>query len=112
MNGSSVNVASGTDTTIATMTFSNAGTYLIIAGFNLGANTSGRRVVGLSFDNTTGVGARVVTATAQPISGYGTFLNIITVRTVSANDKARANVSQTSGSTISCSCYMSAFRLK
>ena len=113
VDSSNVSVASGTNTTLATMTITSPGKYIIHAGFHFASNATGRRVCGLSFDDTTGLGARTQTCCVPAANGYQTMVPMVrVVNTSGTSYKIRANVYQNSGSTINCTVYMYAFRLK
>lgn len=113
INGSNVSVANNTNTTVATMTITSPGKYILHAGFNFASNATGRRICGLSFDDTTGLGARTQTWSAQAVNGYGTMISLVrVVNTTGTSYKIRANAYQNSGAALNCSVYMYAFRLK
>lgn len=113
VNGSQVSVANNTNTTIATMTITSPGKYLIHAGFAFASNATGRRFCGLAFDDTTSLGSRTQTWSCPPANGGNTYMPFLrVVNATGSSYKIRANVYQNSGAALNCSCYLFAFRLK
>lgn len=94
-----ISVSSGDATTVQTITFTTAGTYLIDTDINFEANGDGIRICKFSpTANDTAMTRSAVTA--MPVTGVGTAITFQTIISVPAGKVCYINVRQTSGKTL------------
>lgn len=94
-----ISVASGVATTIQSITFTTAGTYLIDTDINFEANGNGIRVCKISpTTNDTEMSRSAVTTV--PVTGVGTGVTFQTIVNVTAGKAYYINVRQTSGTAL------------
>lgn len=113
---SNVSVASGSDRSLATITVTEPGCYILIGHVNFAANTSGRRVMGITTSQNASLSgsASAPVISQLPVSGGGsTLMTVVDVVTVGYDStlKRYLTVYQNSGSAISCNASIKAVRV-
>lgn len=91
-----ISVANDTATTIQSITFTTAGTYLIDADINFEENGSGARICKIS-PTTNDTEMTRSTVTTVPVTGIGTCVTLQTIVNATAGKVYYINVRQTSG---------------
>lgn len=110
-NPNAVNVATGTDTTVANTGTLTRGTYLLLGEATFASNATGRRV--LFFSTTTNGSAvdRYAQVTHQAANGATTQIQLFYITRITSNTTYYLRAYQASGSTLSTTAGIRALKL-